>query len=244
MTTDDNGTCGTAVEVANAAREVARTGSEALAVAEKVGAFLSAIVEGPLEQLSGIVTDRLKYVRWERSVRLVDRAQAFMDQRGGRMVPRQVPLNVAIPVFEAASLEEDDHLQDVWAALLVNAADASSGVEIKRAFVSILQDFSAMEVQLLQAIYDAPGETGVVWTSGLPDCYAGPDEDSENPKLPEVPVQIGLWQLMRLGCITEGGTWGSIAGIQGVRITALGRALVEACSAAAFRNGEETTTSE
>ena len=158
-------------------------------------------------------------------------------------VPRQVPLSVAIPVFEAASPEEEDHLQDVWAALLVNAADASGGVEIKRAFVRILQDLSAMEVRLLQAFCDAPGETtGVFWTRSLPNHYAGPNKDPEDPRPPKMPVQIGLRQLLRPGCVSEAGTWVSLAGIRGVRITALGRALVEASSPAPIRNVEEVVT--
>ena len=68
-----------------------------------------------------------------------------MEQRGTRLALRPVAMNVAFPLLEAASLEEDDGLQDIWANLLVNAADRNSGVEVKRALVSILQDFSAME---------------------------------------------------------------------------------------------------
>ena len=101
-------------------------------------------------------------------------------------VPRQVPLSVAIPVFEAASPEEEDHLQDVWAALLVNAADASGGVEIKRAFVRILQDLSAMEGRLLQAFCDAPGETtGVFWTRSLPNPLRRTQQGSGGPETAE-----------------------------------------------------------
>ena len=45
----------------------------------------------------------------------MDRANDFMTQRGSQLIRRPVPLNVAIPLFEAASLEEDDDLQDLWA---------------------------------------------------------------------------------------------------------------------------------
>ena len=217
-----------AAEAAEVPHETSRTGSQALVVAAKIGSFLARVAEEPLEQVSGIITDKLKYVRWERSLRLIDRAQELMDRRAGRMTPRRVPLNVAIPVFEAASLEEDDGLQDVWANLLVNAVDADSGVEIKRALVSILQDFGPMEVRLLQAIHDAPDPK--VPTKGLPDAYVEPGDQEVDPGLPPGPVQVGLWQLVRLGCITEAGTWDSLAGIRRVRITALGKTMVEACS--------------
>ena len=241
-TQDDIGIRETVTEVAKAVGEVSRAGHQALVVTEKLGSFLSRIVGQPLEQVSGIVTDKLKYVRLERSLRLVDRAQGLIDQRGNRMVPRQVPLNVAIPVLEGASLEEDDSLQDVWAALLVNAADANSGVEVKRALVSILQDFSPMEVRLLQAIYDAPMQG--VPTKGLPDAYVEPGKEESDPGLPAEPVQIGLWQLKRLGCITEAGTFDSVGGVRRVQTTALGKAMVKACSATPMKSVDRPASSK
>lgn len=244
------------IETAKATQEVAKTTGHALEIVHKVSAFVSRFIGGPLEQGFGMIEDRLKYRRWEAMVKLMDRANLFMAERGSRMRFRPVPLNVAIPIFEAASLEENDDLQDLWARLLVNAADAESGVEVRRRLVSILQDFGHMEVRLLQAIHDAPmkddGSTkrlpgpldldgreiarlvkGDVPTKGLPHEYLEPgeEEEEEDQGLPSEPVQIGLWNLMRLGCIESAGTWDSLVGIKRVKITALGKTLVNACSA-------------
>ncbi|MCY4614273.1 MAG: Abi-alpha family protein [Nitrospira sp.] len=241
-------------EALNTAKAIAKAAGQGLEIVKNSGAFVSRFIGGSLEQAFGIIEDKLKYTRWERQVRLVDRASHFMDKRGSRLRRRAVPRNVAIPIFEAASLEEDDDLQDLWARLLVNAADAESGVEVKRGFVSILQDLGHMEVRLLQKIHDAPPkESGVptmgspgpldvdgrliappkkggVATKGLPNEYLEPGEEKEDPGLPSEPVQIGLWNLMRLGCIESAGTWDSLVGIRRVNITALGKALVHACS--------------
>ena len=250
----------TGTEAFKAAKAIAKTTGQGLGIIEKCGTFVSQFIGGTLEQAFGIIEDRLKYRRWETMVKFVDRANHFMAERGSRMRFRPVPLNVAIPIFEAASLEEDDDLQDLWARLLVNAADAESDVEVKRRLVSILQDFSHMEVHLLQAIHDAPPmkgnsptkrlpgpldldgrETarpikGYVPTKGLPYEYIEPGEEEEDPGLPSEPVQIGLWNLMRLGCIESAGTWDSLVGIRRVNITALGKALINACSASPGRD--------
>ena len=242
------------IETAKATQEVAKTTGQALEIAHKVSAFVSRFIGGPLEQGFGMIEDRLKYRRWEAMVKLVDHANHFMAERGSRMRFRPVPLNVAIPIFEAASLEENDDLQALWARLLVNAADAESGIEVKRGLVSILQDFSQMEARLLQAIHDAPpmkGDVsskgspgpldldgrviarpmkGDVPTKGLPHEYLEPGEEEEDPGLPSEAVQIGLWNLRRLGCIESAGTWDSLVGIKRVKITALGKELVRACS--------------
>ena len=243
------------VETAKATQEIAKTTGQGLGIVEKFGTFVSQFIGGPLEQASGIIEDQLKYKRWERQERLIDRANHFRAERGSRMRFRPVPPKVAIPIFIKASLEEDDDIQDLWARLLVNAADAESGIEVKRGLVSILQDFSPMEARLLQAIHDAPlmkgdGSTqklpgpldldgreiarpmkGGVPTKGLPHEYIEPGEEEEDPGLPPEPVQVGLWNLRRLGCIESAGTWDGIVGIRRVNITALGKALINACSA-------------
>ena len=217
-------------EVGKGTQEAAKTADHALYVGEKFGGFISRIIGGSLEQAAGIFEDKLKYHRWERQIRFMDRVNEVLADRRHPSSSRPVPLNVAIPIFEAASLEEDDDLQDLWARLLANAADADSGSEVRRGFVSILQDFGHMEARLLQVIHDAPPLGNGVPTKRLPDEYLQPGEEEE-PGLPPEPVQIGLWNLMRLGCIDSAGTWDSLTGIRRVQITALGKALFNACSA-------------
>ena len=102
-------------EILKTAQEIAKTTGQGLQCVQKMGRFLSRFIGGPLEQGFGIIEDKLKYLRWERQIRLIDRTHAFMDERGSQMRFRPVPLNVAIPIFEGASLEEDDDLQDLWA---------------------------------------------------------------------------------------------------------------------------------
>lgn len=255
MEPNDNQYTAMGIEASKAAQEIAKTTGQGLGIVQKSGEFVSRFIGGPLEQAFGIIEDKLKYHRWERQVRYMDRANAFMAERGSQMRFKPVPLNVAVPILEAASLEEDDDLQDLWVRLLINAADAESGVQVKRALVSILQDFSHMEARLLQAIHDAPPMKGGVSTKripgpqdvdgrliarpmngdvptkGLPNEYLEPGEEEEDSGLPSESTQIGLWNLMRLGCIESAGTWDSLVGIRRVKITALGKALVKACSA-------------
>ncbi len=235
MDQNDNQFLNMGVEASKAAQEIAKTTGQGLGIIQKTGAFVSRFIGGSLAQGFGIIEDKLKYVRWERQVRLIDRANLFMKERGSKVMITPVPLKVAIPIFEAASLEEDDDLQDLWARLLVNAADADSGIQVNRGLVSILQDFSQMEARLLQAIYDAPQVEGGVPTKALPDEYVQPVEEETDRGLPPEQVQIGVWNLMRLGCVDSAGTWDSITGIKRVRITALGKALINACSTAPKR---------
>jgi hypothetical protein len=107
------------IDESKAIEEVAKTTGKAIDAGRELGGFLSKYVGGSIEQAMGIVEDKLKYLRWERQIRLTERANAFLTERGLPQPSRNVPLQIAIPLIQGASLEEDDWLQDKWAALLV-----------------------------------------------------------------------------------------------------------------------------
>ena len=62
-------------------------------------------------ELVGMFEDYLAVVRFERRVRLADRAHHFLAERGKHAPTRKIPLNIALPLLENATLEEDDELQ-------------------------------------------------------------------------------------------------------------------------------------
>jgi hypothetical protein len=216
----------------NAIEEVAKAAGKAVDAGRELGGFLSKYVGGSIEQAMGIVEDKLKYLRWERQIRLVERANQFLDAKGLPQPSRKVPLQVAIPLIQGGSLEEDDWLQDRWAALLVNAADASSHVEVRRAFISILEDLTPLDALLLQKIYSStlvPDVEAEIWTTHLPDYVTEEKPDQENRRPPNH-VEISLGNLARLGLITTAMTWGGFAVYSCVHRTVLGREFLKAIS--------------
>jgi hypothetical protein len=131
---------------ANASREVIRAGRH-------LGRFIS----GPAGEVVGMLWDHLRIVRFERQIRLWERTRHFLAKRGLDAPTRTIPLKIGLPLLDNATLEEDDELQDVWAKLLVNGGDASSGIEIRRAFVSVLAEMTALDVEIsLQSSKSVP----------------------------------------------------------------------------------------
>ncbi|MCF7956217.1 MAG: hypothetical protein K9M75_10470, partial [Phycisphaerae bacterium] len=100
-------------ETAIAAQEIAKTSGKAIDAGSKFGGFVAKYISGPLEQATGIVEDKFKYIRWERQQRLMLRAEDFMKEIGLASPTRPVPLKLAIPLLQGASMEEDDDLQDI-----------------------------------------------------------------------------------------------------------------------------------
>lgn len=219
-------------EEAKAVQEVAKTTGQAIEAARQAGGFIAKYISGSLEQGMGIFEDRLRYMRWERQIRLFKRSHEFLQMNGLSAPTRSVPLKLAIPIIQGASLEEDDDLQDRWAALLVNAANAEFHSEVRRAYVVILEQLTALDVQILDALYSLPFEKsqhdGIV-TSGLPLTVRIAEESESENALPSEEVVISLSNLARLGCLRPGITWGGGESYTRVNPTLSGKAFVEAC---------------
>ena len=219
-------------EEAKAIQEVAKSTGKAIDAAREAGGFIARFVSGTIEQGMGIFEDRLKYMRWERQIRLMQRAQDFLKLIGLPAPTRPVPLKLAIPIIQGASLEENDDLQDRWAALLVNAANANFHNEVRRSYVAILEQLTPLDAQILDVLYSLPFEKsqhdGIV-TAELPVCARIKEENEKEFQLPNEEVVISLSNLVHLGCLRPTMTWGGGENFGRVNPTVAGKAFVEAC---------------
>ncbi len=220
-------------EEAKAIQEIAKATGKAVDAAREAGGFVAKYIAGPLEEGVGIFHDRLKYMRWERQVRLMQRADDFMRQSGLTAPTRPVPLKLAIPIIQGATLEDDDELQDRWARLLVNAANADSKKVIHRSFIGILEQLSSLEARILDTMYalsfDDARHAGIS-TDKLPDsARILVEEDRKTLQQPPEYIAIALGNLVRLGCAKAPGTWGGGESFASINPTSLGRAFVESC---------------
>jgi hypothetical protein len=221
-------------ESAKAGQEIAKATAQAIAAGERFGAFVARFISGPLEQASGIVEDRLKYFRWERQQRLIQRSEEFMHSLGMGGPTRAVPLKIAIPLLQGASLEDDDTLQDLWAKLLVNAADEDNPVTIQRMFIDILENIGPLEARILDAIYAIPFDDMKhrgVETASLPRSAALLHKaEGYKPKDPSPDVELALANLARLGCLSPVKTFGGGEILAIINPSLLGKSFVEACT--------------
>lgn len=221
-------------EESKAVQEVAKAAGQAIDAAREAGGFIARFVSGPLEQGIGIFEDRLKYMRWERQVRYMQRAQEFLRLAGLSSPTRPVPLKLAIPLIQGATLEEDDNLQDRWAALLVNAANANFKGEVRRSYVTILEQLTPLDAQVLDMLLTLPFEQsqhdGIV-TAELPAHVRVTGEKEQEFSLPPDEVVLSLSNLARLGCIRPTMTWGGGESYGRVNPSIAGKAFADACRA-------------
>ena len=152
----------------------------------------------------------------------------------GRYTSKPVPLKIALPLFQAASVEEDDFLQDRWVSLLVNAANDKCHLEIRRSYIAILEQLTALDVKILETIYANPFDlikaSGVV-TDDLPaSARLATLEDYKNTGVePGQELQLSLANLSRVGCLKLVSLISGGDIFNPILPTVLGQAFVSAC---------------
>lgn len=141
-------------ESAKAITETAKLGTTVVEATEKMGGFLSHILNEPITEAVGIFGDKLKFMRWKRKLRIVDEVNRILDERGVEST-RPIPPKLAIPILEQASLEENDELQDIWCRLIANSLDPNFLLEIRYAFIDIIKNLTPLDAKVLKYVYES-----------------------------------------------------------------------------------------
>lgn len=205
------------VQVAKAAAELEPAVE---AFAEATGAL------EPVRETTGWLADIVRYRRVAHQAKLLMRAAAKIKASG--LPAHAVPDKTLRAILEEGTMEDDESMQERWANLLSNAAIAKDGEPLKIAYPKILAELEPAEAQVLERP-----------VTRSPDLMTNPAETfgfettSDLVGLPE------LYNLERLGllrwALSTGATWGEVAdaivNIDGVQITELGWAFVQACRA-------------
>ena len=126
--------------------------------------------------------------------RLRGKTEDILRQRGIEQ-PEPIDPKIAIPAFEAASMESNENLQDLWANLFANAQDPTNGVSFRHIFIETLKQFEPIDALVLNAVVE------VMELSGGPSF-----EDTavcEKMTLRSGQVALSIQKLENLGCMTR-----------------------------------------
>ena len=141
-----------AEEIAKAIQESAKLGKKGLEIADKAASFFAKVFKEPINEISGIITDKLRFVRWRRMVQMVDEVNKILDEKKVKDT-RAVPPKIALPILEESSLEDDPNLQYLWNHLLANAMNPHFNNEIRYGFTEMIKNITGIEVLILSEFY-------------------------------------------------------------------------------------------
>lgn len=216
-------------EETKAVQEVAKTTGKGIDLISQIGSAFS----GPAKEAIGILQDNIAYRRWINQIKLAEKVQCKIAEIGKSYEVKPIEFKLAVPFLEAATLDEDEYIQDLWANLLINSSYEESGINLKRTYIETLEKLSPFEVKILMLLYSIPYdavESNGISTYELPErVFVYEDNTGENHKIDEE-ILLVLTNLFRLGCIEPARTFGGGQRFDRVNPTLYGKYFVKSCT--------------
>jgi hypothetical protein len=126
-------------------------GGAALASALKFTDVVKAMLGPAAAEVAERIHDKVRLYRFGRQLECLKKAEKMAKDAG--LTPKAVPIKVLFPLLEGASLEENEDLHDMWAALLANAASPETADKVRPGFIAILKQMAPDEAYFLNEVY-------------------------------------------------------------------------------------------
>jgi hypothetical protein len=133
-------------------QQMLKVGAEALL--KPVSNLIERIFGVAADEIGLILGNELRARRMQRQATLFKKVQEAVNDAG--FEPQQVSDKIWMPILQSASLEDDEFLQEQWAALLANAADPRSDNQDLASFARILEQLTSRDAKFLKALYTDP----------------------------------------------------------------------------------------
>jgi len=107
---------------------------------------------GPMaEEIGLLMADTIKVYRVKNWLKVAEKTQALLGK--AKLPPTAVPPRLFLPILEAASLENDESLQELWAGLLASASQESDS--LSPSFIETLKQLTPAEAKVLNDFFES-----------------------------------------------------------------------------------------
>ena len=103
------------------------------------------------DELAEMWRDQIRLYRYSRQIKCVEKAEKMAEEAG--FTPSAVPPKILFPLLEGASLEDNEDMHTMWAALLANASSKMRDI-VRPSFISLLKNMAPDEAVLLQELFE------------------------------------------------------------------------------------------
>lgn len=139
-------------EASKAVQQASKTGKAVVDAASDLGKWTAKVLGTVPEDMVGLALgDYLRELRIRNMDRIRRKTEDIPKARGIDE-PDPIAPKHAIPIFEAASEETDETLQNLWARLLANAMDPNRDVHLLRVLIDTLGKFESIDALVLEHI--------------------------------------------------------------------------------------------
>lgn len=160
--------------------------------------FTLGVTGSAKKELGAWFADHVRVRRLKSQMKILEKAQGYVSDAG--LDAKQVKMNLIVPLLETGSLEEDESMQERWAALLENAAtEGEDGhPEVSPGFVEVLKQMEQPDAFVLDFVHRRCSglwrKVGVPWRTM---CELGDVND-----IGAEAVELIVQNLERLGLVT------------------------------------------
>jgi len=130
------------------------TGGAALAGVLRLTDVVKAMLGPATAEVAERIHDEVRLYRFGRQLECLKKAEKMAIDAG--FTPKAVPIKLLFPLLEGASLEENEDLHTMWAALLTNAASPENAKLVRPGFIAVLKQMSPDEAACLQWLSEPP----------------------------------------------------------------------------------------
>jgi hypothetical protein len=138
----------------NAEKEKWKAVQKAIPLTNRLGNFIGSIIGPAAIGLGGLLGDEMKAWRAANLERIAYKWSQKRKRRGIHPeIIKLLPFREAIGVIDAASKEDDDDVQELWARLIDNATNPDSKIEINKMHIELINSLNGIEACVLRAIF-------------------------------------------------------------------------------------------
>jgi len=132
--------------------DIVKSGAMVAGAAIPFTGIVKSILGPAADEIAERIRDEVRLYRFSKQVKLLTKAAAIAKAAG--FVPKAVPIKVLFPLLEGASLEDNEDLQDMWAALLANASNQVTVDLVRPSFSELLKIMTSDVAKLLNVTFD------------------------------------------------------------------------------------------
>lgn len=195
---------GAGKEIVSSNQEKWKAIQKGLDLTDRAADFLGVVFGGAAENIGGILSDQTKHWRAQNIDRLASLWKERIKERGiSEEALKHLPFGDAFKLIEAASMEDDEDVQIMWADLIANATDPEKSTKIKKVYIDLLKSLSSPEVILLNLLLAAGNKTRFVTKQEI-EAYNNEINDLANSawrKFDKSTRDTAVQNLVRLRCL-------------------------------------------
>jgi len=104
------------------------------------------------DEVAEMWKDQIRLYRYGRQLKCIEKAEQMAKDAG--FTPKAVPPKILFPLLEGVSMEEDETLHTMWAALLANSSSPLNTEIVRPGFIAVLRHMAPDEASIINWLYD------------------------------------------------------------------------------------------